>query len=192
MTWQYLVLTRPSTCLCARASHLQFPLRIKGNMFHEFFEQTMSQKYKQLIHMSQPDLSIFHRNIWIWKKFSLLACFTKWKYLSNNDYSSVIKTNWKMWSRGEEQLQGEQETQPSCGRLWDEDWDNIMRVSKPFPLSFFDCYFLIHVWSFPCFMDQASWNFCNLLPFTDEKMIFIRQHEKHSTGIPNTNTQKGE
>ena len=31
-------------------------------MFHEFFEQTMSQKYKQLIHMSQPDLSIFHRN----------------------------------------------------------------------------------------------------------------------------------
>lgn len=114
------------------------------------------------------------------KKFSLLACFTKWKYLSNSDYSSVIKTNWKMWNRGEEQLQGEQETQPSCGRLWDEDWDNIMRVSKPFPLSFFDCYFLIHVWSFPCFIDQASWNFCNLLPFTDEKMIFIRQHEKHT------------
>ena len=142
MTWQYLVLTRPSTCLCAEASHLQFPLQIKGNMFHEFFEQTMSQKYKQFIHMSQPDLSIFHHNIWTWKKFSLLACFTKWKYLSTNDYSSVIKTNQKMWNHGEEQLQGEQETQPSCGRLWDEDWDNIMKVSKPFSCLFLTVIFL--------------------------------------------------
>ena len=51
-----------------------------------------------------------------------------------------------MWNNGEEQLQGEQETQPFCGRLWEEDWDNIMKVSKPFPLSFFFfCFLFIYL-----------------------------------------------
>ena len=78
--------------------------------------------------------------------------------LSNNDYSSVIKTNQKMWNNGEEQLQGKQETQPFCGRLWEEDWD-IMKVSKPFPLFFF---FLLFIYLFIFSFIFISWRLITL------------------------------
>ena len=110
--------------------------------------------------------------------------------LSNNGYSSIIKTNQKMWNHGGEQLQGEQEIQPLCGRLWDQDWYNTAKVSRPFPLSFFDCYYLIHVWSLSCFMDQASWNSWNSLSFIGHVMV-SRAHLKNHTveKFPTLNTQ---
>ena len=62
--------------------------------------------------MSRPDLSIFHYNVLIWKtNFSTFLIWpSKNISLSNNDYSSIIKNNWKMLNYGGEQLLEKQET----------------------------------------------------------------------------------
>ena len=73
----------------------------------------------------------------------------------------------------------ESKKQPLWGSLWGQGWYNIMKVSRPFPLLSFDWYYLIHVWSFSCFMDQASWNSWNLLSFIGQVMISGIQFENH-------------
>jgi hypothetical protein len=44
----------------------------------------------------------------------------------------------------------------------------------------FDCHFLIHVWSFSCFMDQASWISWNLFSFIGQVMISGIQFDNHT------------
>ena len=73
-----------------------------------------------------------------------------------------------------------QEKQPLWDSLWEQGWYNITKVSRPFPLLSFDCHFLIHAWSFSCFMDQVSWNSWNLLSFIGQVMISRIQFDNHT------------
>ena len=136
----------------------------------------MSYKQKDFIPVSRPDLSIVHHKVLIWKKVSTnLLWPSKDISLSNNVYSRIIKSNQKMSNHREGQLKGKQE---------------IMKVSKPFPLLYFDYYYLIHVWSFSCFMGQASWNSWILLSFIGQVMISRRQFDNHTREeLPTLNTE---
>ena len=126
----------------------------------------MIYEQKDFIPVSWPDLSIFHRNVLIWKKFSTnLLWPSKNISLSNNVYSHIIRSNQKMSNHWEGQLKGKQE---------------IMKMSKPFPLLYFDYYYLIYVWSFSCFMGQASWNSWILLYFIGQVMISRIQFDSHT------------
>ena len=101
---------------------------------------------KDFNHVSRPDLSIFLQKVSIRKEFSTyLLWLSKNISLSNNVYSCIINSNQKMLNHGRGQLQGKQETQVLRGSLWEEGLSNIIKVSRPFPLLPFDCYYLIHV-----------------------------------------------
>ena len=87
----------------------------KGKFLTWVLWMMMNYEYTQFIPISYPDLSIFHHDVLIWKEFSTYLFWTiKTISLSNNDYFSVMKTNWKMWRHCGEELQGKQETQPLC------------------------------------------------------------------------------
>ena len=67
----------------------------------------------------------------------------------------------------------------------------LLKSPGPFPCLFFDCYYLIHVWSLPCFMDQASWNSWNLLSFIGHVMTSRAQLKNHTVEeSPTFNTQQ--
>ena len=153
----------------------------QGKHVHEFLEQMMSYEQKDFTHVSWPDLSIFYHKVLIWKKFSTCMLWpSKNISLSNNVYFCIIESNPKILNHRGGQLPGKQETQSLWVSLWEQGWYNITKVSRPFPLLSFDCHFLIHVWSFSCFMDQASWNSWNLLYFIGQVMISRIQFDNHT------------
>lgn len=86
----------------------------------------------------------------------------------------------------------ESKKQPLCSGLWDQIWYNITKVSRPFPLSFFDCYFLIHVDPFPVSWTRPPGNSCNLLSFIGQMMISGRQLENHTVEVFPTQMLKEE
>ena len=95
---------------------------------------------------SWPDFSIFSHNVFS-ENNSLPTCFGWVKlFLYQIMFIPVLFTVIKRCGTTE---QGKQETQLLWGSLWEQDWYNITEVSRPFPLLSFDCYYLIHVWSFP-------------------------------------------
>ena len=78
---------------------------------------------------------------------------------------------------------------------WDQGWYNIRKVSRPFPLSSFDYYFIIHIvpslstvdyyfimhiWTLSWCMSPASWNSWNLLSFIGLETSHRRGPEKRS------------
>ena len=88
----------------------------------------------------------------------------------------LIERGWAM----EESNCWKSKKQPLCGRLWDQGWYHIAEVSRPFPWLSFDCYYLIHVWSLSCFMDQASWNSWNLLSFIGHVTVSGAKYKNHT------------
>ena len=147
-------------------------------ILHEFSEQFTSHEYKESVHISWPILPIFHQ--WINLKKFILA--RKHIEGSNNDYTSIIKISRKTWDHWADQLQECKNTALVWFVSWDLGWENMSKVSRPFHLSSFDYYFIIHIFDpyliFVLFMVQASWNSWNLLSLVDHETTQGKQPRK--------------
>ena len=80
-------------------------------------------------------------------------------------------------------------TQLLCGRLWDQGWHNITKLSRPFPLSSFDCYFLNHVWSVSWTRTSETLEIYSNRSCDD---FWKATGETFGKGAPNTNTPRRE
>ena len=141
-----------------------------------------SYEWKDFIHMSRPDLSIFHPMCYF-EKISV-PTYSLWPSknisLSNNVYSCIIKSNQKTLNHRGGQMQWNKKQSPcavGCGIMA----ETILQKSPgPFPC----CLLTVIIFSmfdpFPVSLKQASWNSWNLLSFIGQVMISGIQFDNHT------------